>query len=59
MFPVACFLHKNKELYICNVEINGRNTRNNLDFHVTTTILFAKKAVITRGKEFSVGYVLA
>jgi hypothetical protein len=39
ILSVLCFVQKNKELYIQNVEIHGRNTRNNLDFHVTTTNL--------------------
>jgi hypothetical protein len=39
IFSVLCFVCKNKELYRRNVEIHGKNTRNNLDFYVITTNL--------------------
>jgi hypothetical protein len=52
IFSVVCFVHRNKELYIRNVEIHGRNTRNNLDFYVTTTNLtICQKGICYMGQK--------
>jgi hypothetical protein len=52
IFSALCFVHKNKEPYIGNVEIHDRNTRNNLDFHVATTNLtIGQKGIYYMGQK--------
>jgi hypothetical protein len=39
IFSIICFVIKNEEMHVRNVDIYSRNTRNNLDFHITSTNL--------------------
>jgi hypothetical protein len=52
IFSVLCFVCKNKELYIRNVEIHGKNTRNNFDFYVNATNLtICQKGIYYMGQK--------